>query len=125
VRKLVIAAVAVMASACGAASELGIVPTPPTQDAGCWFLADEPIGWAGYTTLGELGMGGRDGRWNGVRVYAWITENRIDLWGGAELTQAVCTVTDDPEYIEQLGGSIGWNEYPVVNGMPDVNDDPP
>ena len=91
----------------------------------CWFLEGQPIGRQGYTTLGELGMGGGDGQWADVRVYAWITANEVDLWGGAEMTRAVCTLTEDPDFIAATGESVGWNEFPLVNGMADWNDDRP
>lgn len=81
-------------AACSGVAQLGGAPTPPVDD--CWFLEGEAIGQEGYTTLGELGMSGRDGRWDDVRVYAWITENQIDLWGGAEMTRAVCTANGRP-----------------------------
>jgi hypothetical protein len=68
-------------------------------------------------------MGGQGGQWDRIEVYHWITADRIDLWGGAEMTRAVCTVTDDPAYIQAFDGGVDWNEYPVINGMPDWNDD--
>jgi hypothetical protein len=122
-RQLMAAAGCVFLAACGS---LAFPPqTPPTQAGDCWFLDEAAIGWEGHTTLGQLGMGGPGGRWDDVEVYAWITRDRIDLWGGAELTQAVCAATDDREFIAQrddLGGgdtAVVWNEYPVVNGGPD------
>ena len=91
----------------------------PAKPDECWFLDDAPLAFSGFTTLSELGMGGPEGEFDDERVYAWITQERIDLWGGAELTQAVCTLTDDPALAARLGSAVGWNEYPVVNGMPD------
>ena len=124
-RTLTAGSVALLLSACGATANPGAIPTPPATDDGCWFLQTQLVSWEGYTTLGELGMAPEDGSWDGVRVYAWITRDAFDLWGGGEMTRAVCTVTDDPRVIAANAGSIGWNEFPVVNGMPDRDDDPP
>ena len=110
-------------SACTDLAQLAVAT--PTPVGLCWFLEDETIGQEGYTTLGQLGMGGQGGQWDRIEVYHWITADRIDLRGGAEMTRAVCTVTDDPAYIQAFDGGVGWNEYPVIDGMPDWNDDPP
>jgi hypothetical protein len=123
-RTLVAGPAALLLSACGTAANLGVIPTPPV-DPDCWFLRRQPVSWEGYTTLGELGMAPRDLRWDDVRVYAWITRDAFDLYGTGEQTRAVCTVTDDPEVMAAGGIGTFWSEYPVVNSMPDHNDDPP
>lgn len=104
-------------SSCGSLPNLFGTPPPIPDD--CWFLEGAAIGFSGPTTLGELGMGGPDGRWDHVNVHAWVTRDRIDLWGGAELTQAVCAVTEDPEFTAATDTAVVWNEYPVIEGMPD------
>ena len=105
----------------GCSSIMNPFSTMPPIPEDCWFLEDQTVGFSGPTTLGALGMSGQDGRWDHVRVYAWITKDRIDLWGGAELTQAVCAVTEDRAFIAENDAAVVWNEYPVINGMADPN----
>jgi hypothetical protein len=88
---------------------------PPEE---CWFLEGQPFRFEAAATLRDLDMAPPSGKYDALRVRAWITAEPVDLWRTGEFTKAICTqvIADGmpltKEFIEQMGSDIGWNSWP-------------